>query len=374
MTKRIRVIQIVNGLEAAGAERTALEIARSLPVGEFASSVMVVRDGPLRAVLADAGIPVDVIGGGFDVRWPGVVRRMAARMRQLAPDVVNTHMIGSDIVGGLAARGAGVPVILSTQHDTYRRPVIYDLFRRYSSRWLDAVVPVSPEMTGFCVESLHVAPERIHPIENCVDLTRFPPERTARSGPIVFGCLGSLKAVKGHEAAVAALAPVREVVPGARLLIAGEGPERQRLAETAADLGLDGAVELHGALTDVPAFLGEIDILVHPSRQEGLPLAVLEGMAAALPVIASDLSAIRRVLDDGRLGLLVPPGDVSALSAAMVRLADDPARREALGRESRTHVEARYSCERMAGEYAALYRELLGGKPTRASRGEAGRA
>lgn len=359
--RRIRVIQIVNSLAIAGAERFTADLARSLDVREWDVRVMVVRDGPLRSVLDDAGIPVTVVGGEFDWRFPLSVVRMRRELRRLRPEIVHTHMIGSDIVGSMAVRCAqgARPVLLSTQHDSYRRPGIYDAYRRVNARRLDAVVAVAPELADYCGDALHVPPGRVHVIESGVDQERFH-GAVREPGPVpVFGALGSLIPVKGHETLVRAFARIHDQVPGTRLVIAGDGPLLAELETLAQDLGAGDAVELRGRVSDVPAFLGDIDILVHPSRQEGLPLAVLEAMSAGKAVIASDLPALRRVLDDGAAGVLVPPGDDAALSGAMRALVED---RTALGHlqtAALDRVYTRYTLQRMAAEYAALYRELL---------------
>ena len=359
MSGPIRVVQVVNSLAAAGAERMTVDIARSLPRDEFEVHVVVVRDGLLRPVLEASEIPVDVVGGEFDLRAPLVISRIAKRLRTIRPDIVHTHMIGSDIVGGLAAHLSGVPVIVSTQHDTYHRAYPYSLFRRYSARWLDAVVAVSPSVVDYCVSDRHVAPEIVRIIENAVDVDRFSSAIRAKRDPVAFGAIGTLIPVKAHSVLLEAFAQVRERVPGARLLIAGEGPESGRLLGRAAELGLSGAFKLRGRVANIAAFLAEVDVLVHPSLQEGLPLAVLEGMAAAKPVVASDLPAIRYALADGAAGELVPPGDAGALAAAMIRVATDDARAGALAAAGLARARERYSLERLAREHGELYRSLL---------------
>lgn len=361
VSARVRVVQIVNGLEAAGAERVVVEIAGALPKDDFDTSVVVVRDGPLRADLEEMGIEVHVTGGGFDAGWPGVVSRISKHLRAIGPHIVNTHLIGSDIVGGLAARMARVPVIVSTQHDANARPLIYDLFRRYSARWLDAVIPVAPSLVEYCVRARHMSPDRIHPIENCVDVGRFAGIPTPPHEPFTIGCVGRLTPLKGHEVAVSALVSLRERMPGARLLVAGDGPGRDALQEAVSAAGMAGAVEMLGPVQDIPAFLDGIDVLVHPSLQEGLPLAVLEAMAAAKPIVASDIPSIRLALDGGRCGELVPPGDARALAGALVALAESPKRARNLALAARERAESRYSRERLGREYGDLYRALLAG-------------
>lgn len=359
----VAVVHVINGLEVAGAERAMSEIARSLPRDEFDVSVLVVRDGPLHRELDRADLPVTVVGGDFDWRWPGVIARMAAYMRRVRPQIVHTHLIGGDIVGGLAARIARVPIILSTQHDIIRRPAIYDLYRRYSSRWLSAVVPVAPSMRDYCVHELHMSPSRIHPIVNGIDAARFASIPKTRGEKIVFGCVGRLVSLKGHDVAIRAFARVHESMSNTMLLIAGEGPERHDLERLVSELGLQDAVGILGNVDDIAAFLAEVDILVHPSIQEGLPLAILEGMAARRPVIASALPAISDASDGGRCARLFTPGDVEGCAEQMLALARDEELASRIAVAGNQKVLTDFSPARMAEEYVALYRRLLAGRP-----------
>lgn len=357
--ERIVIVQAVNSLALAGAERTTAEIARGLDPEQFDAHVIVVRDGPLRERCEAAGVHVHVVGGEFDLRFPLVIARTARLLREIRPDIVHTHMIGSDITAFVAARLARVPVVLTTQHDTYRRAWPFGLFRRWSGPRLAASVAISPAVVDYCTDTLHVPRERVRVVENAVDIAAFAPALRDQRRPPTFGAIGSLIPVKDHETLLAAFARIAPSLPGARLLIAGRGPLREQLERRAQELGVGDAVELRGLTDDVPAFLGEIDILVHPSRQEAFGLAIVEAMAAAKPVIASDLPATRHVLAEGMAGMLVPPGDVDAFAEAMLALAHDQARARELGDAGFAHARVYYAAERMVGEYAALYRTLL---------------
>lgn len=356
---RIKVVHAVNSLALAGAERTTTEIVCSLDPTEFDVHVLVVRNGPLSARLAQAGVAVHVVGGEFDIRFPLTVARTVRVLRALAPSIVHTHMIGSDITAGLAARLAGVPVWLTTQHDTYHRAWPFNLFRRWSGPRLDAAVAISPSVVEYCRESLHVPAERIHVIENAVELDRFEPALRPQRRPPTFGAIGTLIPVKGHETLIEAFAQVVTSVPGSRLILAGQGPMLGRLKATVDRLGLAQSVEFRGLVDDIPEFLGEVDILVHPSLQEAFGLALVEGMASRKAVIASDLPAIRHVLGDGAAGLLVKPGDVGGLAEAMHRLGTDVGEARRLAEAGFRRAEAQYCGSRMAGQYAALYHLLL---------------
>lgn len=361
---RRRVVLVVNSLALAGAERTTVNLACGLDEHHWDVHVLVVRDGPLRAQLEEVGIPVQITGAEFDWRWPAIVARMTRVLRQLAPEIVHTNLIGSDVVGGLAARLAGVPVVISTQHDTYTRPAVFGWYRAWAAPRIDAVVAVSPGLVDYCETALHMPKERIHVIENGVDVDRFVASQSEARRPVTFGAAGSLIAVKGHTTLVQAFASVLDREPEARLVIAGEGPERPALVALIDKLGLSHAVELRGIVADMPEFLSQVDIFVQPSLQEALPVAVLEAMAARKPVIASDLPTLRVLLggESDAAGVLVSAKDPDALADAMLGLVESAEHAGGLGRAGHRKVLAEYSLERMVEGYEALYREALAAK------------
>jgi len=357
--RRVRVVQVVNSLAPAGAERVTVELARRLDPDRFDVHVLVVRDGPLRAELQAAGVAVSVTGGEFDLRAPAVVARMHAQMRSFRPDIVHTHLIGADVVGRTAALLAGVPVIVSTQHDVYERPGVLAAFRRLSARRVSAVAAVSDAVVPYCLERLHMPAERVVVIPNGVDVDRVRCERAPTQG-FAFGALGSLVPAKAHDTLLRAFARA-ELPASTRLRIAGEGPLREPLTALAEELGIAPRVDLLGQVEDVAEFFAGVDAFVHPSREEGLPLALLEAMAAGLPVIATRLPALSAALDDGAAGLLVPRDDPDALARALERVCACGPDTQRMAQTALERACELYSVDRMVEEYAALYERLLAG-------------
>ena len=193
-------------------------------------------------------------------------------------------------------------------------------------------------------------------IPNAVDLTRFTP-RGARSpdGAVNVAYVGRIRPVKGVSVLVDAWPKVAQG-NHARLLIAGDGAEREALAQTARASGVGDTVEFLGEVSDVPGVLARADIYVQPSFQEGLPNAVLEAMAMGLPIVATRVSGNEDVVGDGDNGLLVPPGDPEALAAALRRLVADPELAARMGRRSREIVEARFSLAAVMNQLRDAYR------------------
>jgi glycosyltransferase involved in cell wall biosynthesis len=353
------VLQVVNGLDRGGAERVTVDLATRLDRARWDVRLLTVREGAMDEDVVRRGVPLHATGHDFDSRFLAAIRDMRRYMREVRPSVVHTHMIGSDIVGRIAALTTGVPVVLSTQHDELDRPWPYDLYRRITGRRIAATVACSPGVEAFCRETLRIPDDRLFRIDNGVDLERMRPAWKEPGEPIVFGALGGLKPVKGHRVLVEAFARMYQRVPGAVLEIAGEGPEREAVEALRTEHGLTEEVRLVGQVEDAASFLAGVDVFVQPSLSEGLPMALLEAMAARKAVIASAVGSIPEALDEGEAGMLVGPGDPEALADAMEDLATDPARMERYRAAALGRAEARYSLTRMVEAYASLYERLL---------------
>lgn len=204
-------------------------------------------------------------------------------------------------------------------------------------------------------------------VYNGVDTTRFAPAGLAArtlarrklaleaNDPVAL-CLARLSPEKNVDGFLEAARLVRDILPRARFLVAGDGPERALLADLIARRGLGDAATLLGARDDVPALLAAADVLCAPSREEGLGLAALEAMAAGLPVVAAKIGGLSEVVVENT-GRLVPPNDHAGLASALVLLLNDPARSQRLGAAGRARVLAHFSVAAMLKATAAVYRE-----------------
>lgn len=354
------IYQVINGLERAGAERMMVDLAIGLRGSGWDVRVVVVRDGPLRSDLELASIPVNVTGYQFDASAPLAMRAMTKLFAKERPAIVHTHLIGSDILGRMAAMRAKMPIIVSTQHDIHKRAFVFNAWRRWSGPKIAATVACSAPVEAYALDVMRVPKAQLYRIDNGVDIEKFASARHPTGKPLTFGAVGTLIPVKGHAVLLEAFSLARSQLPDCRLVVAGpDGGAGGALRQLAFELGVADAVQWRGAVADVVPVLRQTDVFCHPSLAEGQPLAVLEAMAAALPIVGTTAGGIPELLADGECGLLVPPGDATELADAMLVLARDRILADRLGNAALERVRAAYSLEREVAEYGALYRKLL---------------
>jgi 1,4-alpha-glucan branching enzyme len=200
----------------------------------------------------------------------------------------------------------------------------------------------------------HVPPERIVVIPNGLDTSAFSaraPRRSLRTITVI----ANLRREKAHDVLVDAAPEILRRFPDARFEIVGAGPEMAALAERTRTLGVAPAFAFRGHCDDVAARLREADVFVLPSRSEAFPNAVLEAMAAGLPIVASGVGGIRELVDHERTGLLVPPDDRAGLAAAICRVIADPAWSARLGAAARERALTRFDFDRMVSGFERLY-------------------
>jgi N-acetyl-alpha-D-glucosaminyl L-malate synthase BshA len=271
----------------------------------------------------------------------------------------------------LASTGASVPKIVTTLHGTDITLVgsdpSYTETVAFCIEQSDGVTAVSESLRADTYRHLGIA-SPIEVIPNFLDCTRYAPRpdpalRTRLCPPDRYDGLllhvSNLRPVKRLEAVVDIFQRVRQH-RRVKLLIAGDGPERSRTVQLAAEQGLTEHLEILGEQDDVRALLSSADVFLLPSAQESFGLAALEAMACELPVVASRVGGLPEVIDHGRTGFLFPPEDTAGMAAAVIALLDDPAHRAAIARAARASVVERFCDGAIVPQYEALYRRLLG--------------
>ena len=375
---RPRVLHLVSTLLRGGTEISMLRLIESME-GRFAFRVAWLQGEADPGLRSEAervtGARPHALGlrGKVD---PAAFLRLLALLRRERVDLVHTHMDLADYYGAAAARLLGLRLVSTRENAdefrtrrTWKRPPFLFL-EHFAYAAADATVAVSENLVDFLERAEGLPRHKTVVIRNGIDAgalhgARGREEARRRfglpDGVPVLGTVGRLAAQKGQMDLIEALPAIAARHPRARLLIAGEGPERAALEERIRGLGLQDRAALLGHVDAVPAFLSALDLFVLPSLWEGLPLALLEAMATGLPVVASAAVGITEAIDHGAEGLLFEPRDREALARAVLEVLDDPGRAARLGAAARRRVLERHTLAAVAARMDALYRRVLGG-------------
>jgi glycosyltransferase involved in cell wall biosynthesis len=370
------VLVVINDLATGGAQRVAAGQAIGLAAAGYdvhVASLERVADGALLDDCRREGVPVHPLRSAREPQV-GAVVRLQSLLARLRPAVVHTHLAYAGVMGRTCARLARVPGLVSTQHNLSdweeRAGEPLRALDRRTLRWCDAVVAASNAIRQAVVRRDPVLAARTRVIHNGVDLEVFEVRDANRrtlarasfgfdSRHCVIGAVSRLDPRKGIDTLVEAFSAAIAVRPEARLLIVGGGPERAALEAAVCAKGLEAVVRFTGERRDVAGCLAAMDVFAAPSRTEGLGLALIEAMAAGLPVLGSRVGGIPEVVDDGHSGWLLPVDDTGAWRDALVRIAASPSTRIALGVEARRRAR-RFSNNVSNHALAELYDELLG--------------
>jgi sugar transferase (PEP-CTERM/EpsH1 system associated) len=394
---KLHVMQMTDVTGRGGAEKALDDIALHLDRGRFDVSVCATRSaGNYQPSLDEAGVRTFVQGRAsrWDLRqWLQLVRLM----KRERVDILHTHLFGSNTLGRLLGRLAGVPVIISHEHWSTISPREARIDRMLY-RFSDRVLVPSQASKSLVSKVEGIPPHRIDVLYNGVDTTRLtPPTSEERADArrefgipndaLLVGMLGRLSPEKGGvDHLLKAIYRLAEDHPNTYLLIVGDGPTRSALEKLNAELDggrwtVDGGrqptsisqltlednrppstVLFAGSRQDVPRLLGAMDLFVLPSLHEALPLVLLEAMAVGLPLVATCVGGVPEIVEHDINGLLVPPGDEDALLAALRQLAGNAELRTRLGEAGLKRVRAEFTIQGMVRRVEAIYEELYARK------------
>lgn len=292
--------------------------------------------------------------------------------------IIHTHTIRTLLVAWMAMIGLPAAsdqriIHISTKHilttpKDRRWGAAYSLIDRISLYLPDYLVPVSHTMGRKILAQPWIDPRRVLPIPNAIPCEewrqpqkRWETRRQYGIAPedILIGFGGRFEPQKRLDLLLEAFSSVLSICPDAHLILAGDGSLRTQLESQAFQLNISNAVTWAGFCWDMPGFLAAIDIYIQPSVNEGLPLSVLEAMAAQKAVIATRVGGSSEVISDGKDGLLIPPLSRDAIQTALLDLIQHPDKRSSLAQNARTKVQSEYSLERMTGSYQKLYESVL---------------
>ena len=366
----MKILHMISSGGMYGAEAVILNLSHTLNEGSHRSMLGVfsnsanpnlqLHERALQEGIESYPIPCN---GQIDRQAITIIRELVQRTRA---EVVHAHGYKADLYAYFALRAAGVPLV-STCHnwlDNDRKAYFYGVLDRLILRRYARVVAVSEDIRQRLVKAGTRA-EKIRIIRNGIDLRPFDcasgvvKDELGWSAFPLVGLVGRLSVEKGVDIFLRAAARVVAQVPDARFVVVGDGPDRAKLEALIDEVGIRGSAVMLGRRNDMPSVFASLDVMVSASRQEGLPIVILEGMASRLPLIATPVGEVPTVIQDGRTGVLVPAEEPELLASAIIDLLQDNAKRERLGVAARRLVEKDFSAERMAADYLRVYEDAV---------------
>lgn len=382
-TPPVKVLHIITRLIVGGAQENTIYTAALLDQRRFAVEVLsgpqTGSEGSLIEETRERGIPLTIL--------PNLVRqvspindllalwKLTRLMRQRRFQIVHTHSSKAGILGRLAARLAGVPVIVHTVHGwsfhDYMSPFVrstYITLERWMATFSDALIVVTNKDIEKGLRHNIGRANQYRLIRSAVPLDEFDPSAGERSAAhkefgipddaIVVGTIGRFSEQKNPFDWARVAARVSRVQPGVWFLLVGDGPLRSDLEELLRKEGIADKTVLAGLRRDVPRMISGIDIFLLTSLWEGLPRVIPQAMAMGIPVIANQVDGIAEAIQDEVTGYLCPPGDLDRMAERCVRLINQPDLRREMGLIGRSYATQEFDLQRMIEQIEALYFEL----------------
>jgi glycosyltransferase involved in cell wall biosynthesis len=372
----IRVAICITNLEIGGAEVVLCDLLSRLPEDVEATVFTLIDGGPIAERISALGIEVVGLHMRRGVPSLGALIRLVRALRGLRPQIVHTWLYHADLLGGVAARVAGVPHVIWHLHNSDLSLARVSLSTRMVARVCAVLSRRVPDVILCCgeqVRTVHAAlgyrSDRMEILHNGVDAERFAPSRPDRAsvrqelgwapGVALIGLVARLDPQKDHATFFVAARLLMESGSDASFILAGRGvdPSSEQVREWRDGLPHPDRVALLGQRGDVPRLMAALDIATSSSRGEAFPVSLLEAMACGVPCVVTDAGDSREIVGD--TGVVVPPGDPAALADGWLRLLalPEPERRE-LGVRARGRVLAHYTIDEMAERCWVVYREV----------------
>ena len=360
------VLHLIETGGPGGAEQMMVRLAAELGP-EYRSEAALIRDSWLGTALRRRGVAVTMLRDGPHGSL-GTLQDLLRIIRETRVAILHSHEFFMNTLGLVASWMTGVPLV-ATVHgrnyyaDRFRRRAAYRLVAR-----LARMVAVSEDVRLFLAHRVGISHRRITVIPNGVPLNHAPSDDKTSAvreslglhrHSQVVGVVGSLYPVKGHKYLIEGSPQVIARIPHAAFLVVGRGRLREELEAHTRRLGVASHFRFLGHRDDVSDLLALCHVFVLPSLSEGMPLALLEAMAAGVPPIATRVGGVSEVLEDGKTGLLVPPQDSDALAKGIVSLLSDRTRAQQMAQSAREMVTSRFSLAGMVQAYQGLYAQLI---------------
>ncbi|MBF0381923.1 MAG: TIGR03088 family PEP-CTERM/XrtA system glycosyltransferase [Magnetococcales bacterium] len=377
------IVHLVYRLDIGGLETVVVNLINHLPPEEFRHVVIsLTQNSNFKERITVANVDFYQLnkkaGKDLMVWW-----RLWRLLRQLKPDILHTCNLAA-LEGVVPARLAGVPVVIHAEHgrdgyDLDGSNKKYLLLRRLLTPFVDHIIAVSEDLAQWLATKVKVDPNKINLIINGIEstlpaknskqpatLATSPDPRFNSSNSFVIGTVGRLWPVKDQSNLIKAFHHLLTLDGvdgrGLRLVIVGDGPQRLELEQLAKELGIDGQLWITGWRDDVGQFLHGMDLFALPSQAEGTPLTIIEAMAAALPVVATAVGGVDKLVIDGKTGSLVPPRNHQKMAQALHCYVNDANLGVVQGEAARELYLQKYTLEQMVHQYKCLFKNSLADK------------
>ena len=366
-TSPVRIVFCITELDPGGAERALTQLVLNLNRDEWDPHVISLgRSGYFATILQSAGIPVVCLNAKNAFSAVRVLFRLTRELRRLRPAVVQTFLFHANLIGRLAARMAGVKVVVSGIRVAERRNQWHGRLDRWTNRLVTTNVCVSQGVADFSSRVVGLDPGKLIVIPNSVTSEDFENVTPADLSPFgippnsrVFISVGRLDRQKGFDLLIDAVLLFRGLPDDVYFLIIGDGPESERLQQQVQAARLEKHIRFGGRRRDVPRLLAAAMAFILPSRWEGMPNVVLEAMASGLPVIATQVEGISELVQHGVTGLIVAPETPLELHDAIEQILSQHEFARDAGRRSQHIIRSSFTAHSTSRAYATLYRQLL---------------
>ena len=370
MNPKIRILYLFVNLNYGGAETGLLRNLKNLNKDIYDPCVVSIeKRGTVGEKIEQLGIEVVYLNDKGRLFSPGLMIKIAKILEEKKPDILQTSLFYANFYGRIAAIFFKPKAVIIEEHSTYFEKKFYHiLIDKLLSIFTDKIIACSKSVLYFTAKQEGIKKDKFFLIYNAVDEKRFnvPASKSDlrkkygfSENDFIVGTVGMVIPIKGHRFIVEAASSLQNVIPGLKVLIIGDGEGKDALERSVRSGNLEKKVIFMGERQDVPELMKIMDIFVLPSLQEGFPMTILEAMYTGLPVIASDISGIPEIIENGENGLLIPPSDVSLLKEKIIALYNDVNLRARYGSNARKKIESGYLPEHYMFKLEGLYQSLL---------------
>lgn len=376
MTDDRVVIAYIIRRAVGGMKNHLLGLLKHLDKNTFDPVVLMPTDKDFEERLNKLNVPFywleinDTINPLQDIASIVKLRRL---LKKINPDLIHIHGNKTALIGRIAAKDIGAPVIV-TVHNFLKESknrifwIIARFVEKFFSNWSDKIICVSKALEESLVDSFGIPEGKIKHIPNSLDLESWNENADkvkARqkfgfvNGYKYVGLVGRLVGFKGHKYAIEAMPGILSHDPGVRLVIVGDGPDRDKLMALSGKLGLKDKIFFKGHVHEMREMYNAFDYFLFPSLNEPFGIAVLEAMACRLPIVAAESGGVSEILRDGDTALMVKPGDSADIAEKMTRLIGDGALAKSISENAKKEVFDKYSINTMVNKTTAVYLECV---------------